>query len=110
MKNGCRLFLYGGYAYFLSFGILCPFKNTRTHQLTQEEKTFNAKISGYRIAIELSFGKVVNLWSFIAFKNRLQIVLSPIDSYYAMSVLLTNLHTCLYGMLGGSFGVRYSDS
>jgi len=92
-----RLFLYGDHAYSLSFGIICPFKNTTVRQITQEEKTFNAKMSGYRIAIEHSFGKVVNLWSFIAFKNGLQIGLSPIGSYYAIAVLLTNLHTCLYG-------------
>ncbi|RPB02765.1 hypothetical protein L873DRAFT_1826563 [Choiromyces venosus 120613-1] len=96
MEQG-RLFLYGDPAYSLSFGIICPFKNTIFHQLTQEEKAFNAKMSGYRSAIEHSFRKVVNLWSFIAFKNGLQIGLSPIGSYYAIAVLLTNLHTCLYG-------------
>ena len=92
-----RLFLYGDHAYSLSFGIICPFKDTISHQITPEEKAFNAKMSGYRIAIEHSFGKVVNLWSFIAFKNGLQIGLSPVGAYYAIAVLLTNLHTCLYG-------------
>lgn len=96
MEQG-RLFLYGDHAYSLSFGIICPFKDTISHQITQEEKAFNAKMSGYRIAIEHGFGKVVNLWSFIAFKNGLQIGLSPIGAYYAIAVLLTNLHTCLYG-------------
>ncbi|RPA99396.1 hypothetical protein L873DRAFT_1738694 [Choiromyces venosus 120613-1] len=64
--------------------------------MTAEEGAFNTKMSGYRIAVEHSFGKVVKLWSFLAFKNSLQIGLSPIGTYYAIAVLLTNLHTCLY--------------
>ncbi|PWW72282.1 hypothetical protein C7212DRAFT_228554, partial [Tuber magnatum] len=49
------------------------------------------------VAIEYSFRKVSKLWSFIAFKNGLQIGLSPVGMYYAVAVLLTNLYTCLYG-------------
>ncbi|RPB01496.1 hypothetical protein L873DRAFT_1827136 [Choiromyces venosus 120613-1] len=92
-----RVFLYGDPAYSLSFGLIYPFRNTAKYQMTEEERAFNTKMSGYQIAVEHCFGKVVKLWSFLAFKNGLQVGLSPVGTYYAIAVLLTNLNTCLYG-------------
>ncbi|RPA99392.1 hypothetical protein L873DRAFT_1907230 [Choiromyces venosus 120613-1] len=53
-------------------------------------------MSRYRIAVEYNFGKVISFWSFITFKNGLQIGHSLVGAYYSIAVLLTNLHTCLY--------------
>jgi len=96
MEQG-RLLLYGDHAYSLSFSIICPFKDTIYNQMIQEEKAFNAKMSAYGIAIEHGFGKVDDLWSFIAFKNGLQIGLYRIGAYCAIAILLINLQTGLYG-------------
>ncbi|RPB01523.1 hypothetical protein L873DRAFT_1609882, partial [Choiromyces venosus 120613-1] len=63
---------------------------------TAEQKLFNTWMSRYRVEVQHNFGKVVSLWSFIAFKNGLQIGHFPVGAYYSIAVLLTNLHTCSY--------------
>lgn len=92
-----QLYIYGDPAYTLSFAIMGAYKATVARGLTEEEKAQNAQMSSFRIAVEHGFGKVVNLWAFIAFRNGLKIGLSPVGSYYSLSVLLTNIHTCLRG-------------
>ena len=89
-----RLYLYGDAAYSLSFAVLGGYKARVNHELNDAEREYNEQMSKYRIAVEHGFGKVVNLWSFIAFRNGLKIGLSPVAAYYSVAVLLTNIHTC----------------
>ena len=57
----------------------------------------NAIMSEVRVSVEHGFGKVMQNWSYIGFRNGLKIGLSPVGAYYMVSVLLTNIHTCLRG-------------
>ena len=49
------------------------------------------------MAVEWGFGKVMQLFQFTNLKLMLKYGLSPIASYYFVSVLLTNCHTCYFG-------------
>ncbi|KAA8893543.1 hypothetical protein FN846DRAFT_787816, partial [Sphaerosporella brunnea] len=60
---------------------------------TAKEEEFNKQMSRQQIAVEWSFGEILQTWYFY----KLQLGFSPIGAYYAVSVLLTNLHVCYYG-------------
>ncbi|RPB10754.1 hypothetical protein P167DRAFT_490514 [Morchella conica CCBAS932] len=92
-----RYYIYGDPAYSLSYSVMCAYKASAARPLTLGQKLHNAAMSSYRIAVEHGFGKVVNLWGFVAYKNGMRIGKSPVGAYYNVAVLLTNIHTCFRG-------------
>ena len=75
--------------------------------LTVEEQEFNRDMSAVRIAVEWSFGKIIQYFSYLDFRKHQKILLQPIGKYYLVGTLLTNCHTCLYGSQTTSyFGVE----
>ena len=54
-------------------------------------------MSKIRIAVEVNFGKIVQLFSFVDFKKNLKLLLQPVGKYYLVATVLTNCHTCFYG-------------
>ena len=98
--NGQPLCLYGDPAYPISAHLLGPFKG---QNLNEQQMDFNRAMSALRESVEWGFGKVVNYFKFVDFKKNLKIELSAVGKMYAVAVLLSNAHTCLYGSQAGSF-------
>jgi hypothetical protein len=84
--------MYGDPAYTLSDYLLTPFRRTNN----RDEIDFNQIMAGVRIAVEWSFGKVLQLFSFNDYSKNLKIDLQPVAKLYVISVVLANIHTCLY--------------
>ena len=75
--------------------LVSPFKGS---QLSHEQNTFNARMAGLRIAVELSFGKVIRLLPpFVDFKKNQKLLLQPVGKYYLVATVFANCHTCCYG-------------
>ena len=98
--NGQPYVLYGDSAYGINANILSPF---RGQQLTQAEHKFNRLMSGVRVSVEWSFGKIAQLFAFLDFKKNQKILLQPVGKYYIVRALFANCHTCLYGSLTSQF-------
>ena len=49
------------------------------------------------ITIEQIFGLVLNLWAINGYKYSLKVGHTPVASLYMVSVLFTNIRTCLRG-------------
>lgn len=93
-----RPVIYGDAAYKMGgFGIIGAFTAKMNQPLTQEERQFNRIMSSFRIAVEHSFGRVVNLWQANEFTRGNSAGISAVGATYIVSVLLTNCHTCLHG-------------
>lgn len=86
--------LYGDPAYGTTQHIISPFRGQR---LTQAEQAFNASMSAVRVSVEWTFGKIIQLFSYLDFKKNQKVLLQPVGKYYIVGALLTNCHTCLYG-------------
>ena len=91
------LFIYRDLAYISAYSIMGGYKAHVNHPLTEQQKAMNAIISEVYVSVEHGFGKVMQNWSYIGFRNGLKIGLSSVDVYYIVSVLLVNIHTCLRG-------------
>ena len=85
--------MYGDPAYGVTRSILSPFRG----QITPAEQQFNTAMSGVRISVEWTFGKIVQLFAYLDFKKNQKLLLQPVGKYYIVGALLTNCHTCLYG-------------
>lgn len=81
---------------------MCPFG---TVGITREQEEYNAAMSRSRIAVENAFGKTANLWRTNQFTSQLQPLNMPVAALYFVSVLLTNIHTCLRQQIS-PFGLR----
>lgn len=93
-----RLYLYGDPAYHPGFGIMGPFRPEGANfTLSPEEEAANVVMSGQRIVVEWAFGLVTKYWGFNSYKPAHKPGLSPVAGYYIVSVLLTNIQTCLKG-------------
>ena len=98
--NGSPYVLYGDPAYGLSWNILSPFRGAH---LSAQEQEFNRDMSAVRIAVEWSFGKILQYFAYLDFRKNQKILLQPLGKYYLVGTLLTNCHTCLYGSQTTSF-------
>lgn len=92
-----RCYLYGDPAYSLSYGVISAYKAVRGQPLNPVLREVNKLMSRLRVSVEHSFGRTMMLWGFNGFKNDLKVGLSPIAAYFIVSVLLSNVHTCIYG-------------
>ena len=78
--------------------------------LTADELAFNDFMSKMRIAVEWSFGKVVQNWAFVDFYKNQKLYKQPVAKYWFAAVLLTNCHSCLYSnQTSMYFGVPTPD-
>lgn len=93
------LFIYGDPAYTGSRVCIGAYRAPPQGRLTAQQALFNAEMSSDRISVEHGFGNVQNLWMRNAFSHSLRSISSPVDSYYATSVLLANIRTCMTGNL-----------
>ena len=71
--------LYGDPAYPVNKFLVSPYKSAT---LTPEEAEFNKRMSAVRIAVEWSFGRITNLWTFLEFKRSLKVLTINIDSSF----------------------------
>ena len=93
----CR---YGDPAYPPIVHLQVPFRNA---VLTQQVEGFNNSISAVRSSVEWLFSDVINDFKILDFKKNLKIGLSSVGKMYAVSALLRNAITCLYGNTTSSF-------
>ena len=71
--------------------------------LQHAERLYNRDMSRARVAVEWGFENVVQYWKFLDHHKSQKILESPTGLYYINGVILTNLHTCLYGSVTGKF-------
>ena len=88
-----QYYVYGDPAYPHSPWLQKPY-GVIDSELKQE---FNAKMSAVRMAVEWSFADVLQHWAFNDYRKNLKLDLQPIGMMYIVSVLLTNMKTCLRG-------------
>jgi len=91
---GNPLCLYGDPAYPLRVHLQAPFRNVI---LTQPMIDFNESMSAVRSSVEWLFADIINDFKFLDFKKNLKIGLSSVGKMYAVSAILRNAITCLYG-------------
>lgn len=89
------LFLYGDSPYESCYRVIAPYK--RTQPLSRDQIAFNRALSSDRISVEQVFGCVTRLWRANSLAVNLKTLLQPVALYYSISVLLTNIYTCLHG-------------
>eukprot|EP00854_Cymbomonas_tetramitiformis_P009971 gene9971-11807_t len=94
--------IYGDPAYPISRYLIVGFKGVN---LMPDKKALNKFMSSVREAVEWSFGKVLQYYAYLDFKKNMKLLLQPVSQYYKAGVLLSNMHTCLYG----STSSRYFD-
>ncbi|KAK3237514.1 hypothetical protein CYMTET_52416 [Cymbomonas tetramitiformis] len=94
--------IYGDPAYPVSEYLITGYKGIN---LTADQKLLNKFMSSCREAVEWAFGKVLQYQAYLDFKKNLKILLSPVSTQYKAGVLVTNMHTCLYGCTSS----RYFD-
>jgi hypothetical protein len=93
------LYLYGDSAYVDGWGIIGAFKGKLINHIMRdpEQRVFDREMAALQVAVEHGFGLVTKYWSFGSFRNSMKAGLSPIGSYYIVSVLLTNCLSCFWG-------------
>ena len=102
--NGQPYVVYGDPAYGIKRSIISPFQSS--NPLTPAEQDFNTAMSGVRVSVEWTFGKIIQLFAFLDFKKNIKVLLQPVGKYYVVGALLTNCYTCLYGsQTSSSFNV-----
>ena len=48
------------------------------------------------MSVEWGFGKAVMQWGFMGDKSNFKVGLSSVGEYYAVCILLSNVHTCYW--------------
>jgi hypothetical protein len=106
LPAGEGLLVYGDPAYTASYGVMGPFLRRLNRPLTEGEREFNKFMGEMRRSVECGFGKVVNNFSYISYRNGLKIGLTAVGACYMVAVLLTNAHTCFNGsQVSDDFGL-----
>ena len=94
LPNRQQPLVYGDPAYFLGLAIIGAYRNLWDRNMTPAEGPFNKYISQQRMSVEWGFGKSLMQWAFLGHKLNFKVGLSPVGSYYAVCILLANVHTC----------------
>ena len=92
--------LFGDKGYNVKPFLVVPFKGA---QLTADMRAFNELCSTMRVCIEWQLGKVVTLWQALDWVRTQQVWLRPVAKSYYIAVLLTNVHTTMYGSQTADF-------
>lgn len=94
-------FIYGDPGYPIRRRLMSPYRGAA--HLDPKFGEFNKAMARVRQPVEWGFCKVTALWESLSF-SRLQRVLSTAPGrQYAVAVLLTNAHTCVYGSQTGAY-------
>lgn len=98
--NSVQCKVYGDAAYPIMSHIDRGFRGAN---LTPAQRAYNKNMSQVRICVEWMFGKVSKEFAFIDYSANLKLRLQPVATYYAVALLLTNAHSCLYGNVTASY-------
>ena len=58
---------------------------------------WNRRMNVDRTSAEWGFGKVTQLWGYLDHKQQQKLLLQPLGKHYTVAVIMTNIHTILYG-------------
>jgi len=94
LPNSETALVYGDPAYFLGTGVIGGFRNHRHREMTEPEPRFNRHMARQRMRVEWGFGKAVMQLGFMGHKSNIKVGLSPVGAYYAVCILLSNVHIC----------------
>ena len=73
------------------------YSNMHNHVVTERELALNTVASSVRIAVETSFGKLQEKWSFLREWRTHQLLKRNVVAWLTVAALLCNMHTCLAG-------------
>jgi len=90
----CR-FLYCDGGYGVRSHIIAPIGGGAGADAARQ--LLNRTMSGLRIAVEWSFGDILEQFSKLDFKRKNKTLLSPVGTEYLVATLLINCFICLYG-------------
>ena len=65
--------------------------------LRSPQSQLNDSMKSYRIAMEWGFGTTTNLFKCLRDEDSKKYLLQPVGMYLPVAIILTNIHTCLYG-------------
>ncbi len=99
-RQGNVMQIFADSAYGLQPFLITSFKNANK---TPAQLAFNANMNSVRQCVEWGFGKLTKTFTFLYFKKNLKVLLQLVPSYYRVTVLLCNAHTCLYGSQTNDF-------
>lgn len=94
--NGQPVSLYADGGYWMrdaGIPIIVPYCRAN---LTPQQISFNTLMSSLRIAVEWSFGDVINLWKYLDYAAQLKVAHQPVGTFYRVAVFLTNCYTSLH--------------
>jgi len=94
LQNAPSFCLYGDSAYPISSVLLSPFLKA---DLTAEERAWNVAMSARRECVEWGFADILRLWRHLTDKDNQRLLPRLLSQMYRVAVILTNIHTCLYG-------------
>jgi len=78
----------------------------RRGRMPDWQHRLNGAMSGIRVGVEWSFGRLTRLFAFCDWWKVHQIQRSTVARFYIVSGLLSNCHNCLYGDIHvGSFDI-----
>jgi len=102
--EGNQMYIYGDQAYELKPVCQVPFPE---YEIIPGQRVFNERMSEMRIAVEWSFGHVLQYFAFSDFKKSQRSLLSEVHLHYTVSVIFINIHSCMTGNNPsvGHFGV-----
>jgi hypothetical protein len=86
--------LYGDPAYPQSAYLFGGFRNPNANS---PESHWNTTMSRVREAVEWCFKDIIKQWSFLDYKQSMQIFKFPVGEYFVVAAFLTNIRTCIYG-------------
>ena len=102
-----QVYLYGDPAYTVAYGIMGAYKAQLGNPLDTTLEALNSHMSSLRVSVEHGYGKTASLWSFNTHPRNMKMGLSPVAGYYMVSVLFTNIHTCMHGsQTSKQFGIN----
>ena len=98
--NGDIMCIYGDPANPLRPHLQAPCRNAA---LTEEQQTWNQRMSSTRVSVEWLFGDIINYFKFLDFNKNLNIQLSSVGEMYIVCTLLKNARNCVYGSSTSNF-------
>ena len=93
--NGKSLYIYGDPAYGEHGPIISGLKRVET--LSEADQDLNTTMAKYRECVEWAIGKISVLWRQFDLSYTNRIFRSSIGIHYLVAVILTNVHSIMYG-------------
>ena len=91
--EGRIMCIYGDPAYPIRPQLQAPFRQA---YLTEEQQTWNQRMSTVRVSVEWLFGDIINYFKFLDFKKNLKLQLSAVGQMHRVCTILNNARSCLY--------------